>query len=163
MKKQGLQPIIGNNPRILILGSLPGDESLRRQEYYGNPRNMFWDVMNGILGEKAPAAYPEKIEYLKRHGIALWDVLHSAEREGSLDSNIRNEDFNDIAKLIGDNPSIEVIATNGGKAEKSFRKYLRRNPALFGKRICFCTSTSPMSICSGWNLERLVGQWRQIL
>ena len=120
MKKQGLQPVIGKNPRILILGSLPGDESLRKQEYYGNPINMFWDVMSGILGKPAPATYPEKVEYLKRHGIALWDVLCSAEREGSLDSNIKDEEFNDITKLIADNPSIEVIVTNGGKAEKSF-------------------------------------------
>lgn len=163
MKKQGLQPIIGNNPRILILGSLPGDESLRRQEYYGNPRNMFWDVMSGILGEKAPVQYPQKTEYLKNHGIALWDVLQAAEREGSLDANIRNEEFNDIERLVAENPSIEVIATNGGKAEKSFRKYLRRHPTLSEKRIYFCTSTSSMSICSGWNLERLIGQWRQIL
>ena len=161
--KEGLKPLIGTNPKVLILGSLPGDESLRKQEYYGNPRNMFWDVMSGILGEKAPARYPERVEYLKRHGIALWDVLHAAEREGSLDANIKNEEFNDIAGLLAANPSIEVIATNGGKAEKSFRKYLRRNPSVAGKRICHCASTSPMSICAGWNLERLIEQWRKIL
>ena len=119
--------------------------------------------MSGILGKPAPATYPEKVEYLKRHGIALWDVLCSAEREGSLDSNIKDEEFNDITKLIADNPSIEVIVTNGGKAEKSFRKYLRRNPAFLSKRIHYCTSTSPMSICSGWNLEKLIGQWSEIL
>lgn len=162
MKKIGLQPVIGSNARILILGSLPGDESISRQEYYGYPRNMFWDVMSGILGEKAPVLYSEKVEYLKRHGIALWDVLHAAERDGSLDSNIRNEEFNDIAKLIADNPSIEVIVTNGGKAEKSFRKYLRKNPSISGKRICYCTSTSAMSLCAGWTLERLIEQWRKL-
>lgn len=161
--KEGLKPVIDGNSRILILGSLPGDESLRRQEYYGNPRNMFWEVMSGVLGEKAPLQYSEKIEYLKRHGIALWDVLHAAEREGSLDANIRNEEFNDIAGLLAANPSIEVIATNGGKAEKSFRKYLRRNPSIAGKRIFHCASTSSMSICAGWNLERLIDQWRKIL
>lgn len=161
MKKLGLRPIIGKNARVVILGSLPGDESIRRQEYYGYPRNMFWDVMSGILGEKAPVLYSEKVEYLKRHGIALWDVLHAAERDGSLDSNIRNEEFNDIAKLIADNPSIEVIVTNGGKAEKSFRKYLRKNPSISDKRICYCTSTSSMSLCAGWTLERLIEQWRK--
>ena len=91
--KEGLQPVIGPNPRILILGSLPGDESLRKQEYYGNPRNMFWDVMSGVLGEKAPIRYPERVEYLKRHGIALWDALHVAEREGSLDANINLQEI----------------------------------------------------------------------
>ena len=163
MKKLGLEPVIGTNPRILILGSLPGDESIRKQEYYGNPRNMFWDVMGGILGEKAPVRYSERVEYLKRHGIALWDILHAAEREGSLDAKIKNEEFNDIAWLLSDNPSIEVIATNGGKAEKSFRKYLRRNPSVTGKRIYHCASTSPMSICAGWDLGRLIEQWREII
>ena len=161
--KKGLKPLIGTNPRILVLGSLPGDESLRKQEYYGNPRNMFWEVMSGVLGEPAPLRYAEKVEYLKHRGIALWDVLHAAEREGSLDANIQNEEFNDIESLVSENPSIEVIVTNGGKAGKSFRKYLRRHPSLVGKRICFCASTSSMSLCSGWTLERLIGQWREIL
>lgn len=161
--KKGLAPLIDKNAKILILGSLPGDESIRKQEYYGNPRNMFWDVMSGILGEKAPIPYTEKIEYLKRHGIALWDTLHAAERKGGLDANIRKEEFNDIAKLVSENPSIEVIATNGGKAKKSFRKYLRENPALTDRRIYYCTSTSAMSLCCGWNLERLISQWRKIL
>lgn len=161
--KKGLEPLIGKNARILILGSLPGDESIRKQEYYGNPNNMFWDVMSGILGKNAPISYPEKVEYLKRHGIALWDVLHAAEREGSLDANIRKEEFNDIAKLLSEHPSLEVIAINGGKAEKSFRKYLRMNPVLSSRRICYCTSTSGMSRCSGWNLERLIRQWQEIL
>jgi len=163
MKKSGLQPIIGDNAKILILGSLPGDESLRKQEYYGNPRNMFWDVMSGILGEQAPVQYCERQEYLNRHGIALWDILHSAQREGSLDANIREEEFNDIEGLLRANPSIETIVTNGGKAEKSFRKYLRTHPSLAGKKIHFCTSTSPLSVCSGWNLQRLIAQWRTIL
>lgn len=163
MKKLGLPPIIGNNPRILILGSLPGDVSLRKQEYYGNQRNMFWDVMSGILGEPAPLQYAKKVDYLMRHGIALWDVLHAAERAGSLDANIRNGEFNDIERLISENPSIAVIATNGGETEKSFRKYLRTHQALICKRICYCKSTSPMVLCSGWNLDKLIEQWREIL
>ena len=161
--KKGLKPVIGRNAKILILGSLPGDVSLRKQEYYGNPRNMFWDVMSGILGEKAPASYHDKVEFLKRHGIALWDVLRAAEREGSLDANIRNEEFNDIIGFVSENPSIEVIVTNGGTAEKSFRRYLRQYPAMTEKRIYHCTSTSAMSLCSGWTLDRLVCQWREIL
>lgn len=161
--KEGLKPIIGNNPRILILGSLPGDESIRKQEYYGNPRNMFWDVISGILGEPAPLQYAKKVDYLKRHGIALWDVLHAAERAGSLDANIHNGEFNDIERLISENPSITVIAINGGEAKKSFRKYLRTHPALIYKRICYCKSTSPMVLCSGWNLNKLIEQWREIL
>ena len=61
MKKQGLQPVVGDNPRTLILGSLPGDESILRQEYYGNPKNLFWKVIGNILGLQVPTTYPEKI------------------------------------------------------------------------------------------------------
>lgn len=163
MKKHGLLPVVGQNARILILGSLPGDESLRRQEYYGNPRNRFWAVMGGVLGEDAPESYPEKVMYLKKHGIALWDVISAADREGSLDSNIRNMEFNDIAGLLSANPTIEVIALNGNKAIGSFNKYLRRHPSIAGLRICRLPSTSAMSVCAGWNLEDLVERWLEIL
>lgn len=163
MKKQGLQPVVGDNPRTLILGSLPGDESILRQEYYGNPKNLFWKVIGNILGLQVPTTYPEKISVLKSHGIALWDVLHSAERQGSLDINIKDEEFNDIAGLLARHPSISVIALNGGKAAASFSKYLKSNPSIRSTRIVYCTSTSSMSICAGWNLERLTEQWKAIL
>lgn len=159
--KQGLKPLIGEGARILILGSLPGEISLKNQEYYANPNNMFWDIMGTILDEKIPNTYPEKVNYLKRHGIALWDVLHTAEREGSLDSNIRNEEFNDIAKLVCDHPSIDTIVTNGGKAEKLLRKYIKANP--LNKKIYFCKSTSGMIRCAGWNLQKLSSHWSSIL
>lgn len=162
-KKIGLAPVIGDDARILILGSLPGDESLRKQEYYGNPKNMFWKVIGNVLEEQVPFSYPEKVAYLEKHGIALWDVLKSAQREGSLDSNIQNEEFNDHEGFLLEHPSISVIALNGGKAEKSFSKYLRRHPALRGKRIVPCKSTSMMSLCAGWTLDSLSEQWNEIL
>lgn len=160
--KIGLKPLIGKNASVLVLGSLPGDESLRKQEYYGNPNNMFWDIMSCILKEEAPTKYTDKIKYLERHGIALWDILKSAERQGSLDSNICKEEFNDIASLILDNPTIDTIVTNGGKAEKLFRKYLRVNPFLKSKKILHFKSTSAMSRCAGWNLNKLALQWSEI-
>ena len=86
--KTGLAPIAGKSSRLLILGSLPGDESIRRQQYYAHPRNHFWPIMAGLLGEELPEDYEKKKAMLLRHGIALWDVLFSAEREGSLDTNI---------------------------------------------------------------------------
>lgn len=162
-KKIGLAPIIGDNARILILGSLPGDESLRRQEYYGNPKNMFWRVLGNILDETALDPYSDKVEFLKRHGIALWDVLKAAEREGSLDANIQNEEFNDLEGLLQEHPFISTIVLNGGKAERSFMKYLRHHPSLRNKRIVPCKSTSMMSLCAGWTLERLSDQWKEIL
>lgn len=161
--KEGLKPVISDNARILILGSLPGDESLKRQEYYGNPRNLFWKVIGNAIGETVPTEYAAKVEYLKAHGIALWDVFKAAEREGSLDANIINEEFNDIAGLLEKYPNIDTIALNGGKSAKAFSKYLRRNPQLRKKRrIIECKSTSAMILCSGWTLESLSEDWKKI-
>ena len=80
--KQGLAPIVCPSPRILILGSLPSDESIRRQEYYGNPRNLFWKVIAGVYGEPTPETYEAKKDILFRHGIALWDVCAHLIAEG---------------------------------------------------------------------------------
>lgn len=161
--KKGLEPLVGKNARILILGSLPGDESIRKQEYYANPKNMFWDVMSRILNETVPDGYTEKKKYLERHGIALWDILYSADRVGSLDKDLKDEKFNDIGKLLQDNPSIERIVVNGGKAKKLMIKYLRSNKLPTKSRIYFFTSTSGMSRCAGWDLESLATQWSEIL
>ena len=100
MKKHGLAPLVNKEPRILILGSLPSDESIRKQEYYGNPRNLFWNVIAGVFAEPVPETYEEKKALLFRHNIALWDVCASAEREGSLDTNIKNTEFNDLVGFI---------------------------------------------------------------
>ena len=163
MKKKGLAPLVNKDPRILILGSLPGDESLRRQEYYGNPRNLFWQVIASVYGEPVPETYEEKKSLLFKHHIALWDVCAAAEREGSLDSNIKNVEFNDLANFIKMHPTIQMIVLNGGKAGKEYRRYIRAHMMdIIGREEYFFTSTSPLSISAGWPLERIVEQWREI-
>lgn len=162
-RKNGLAPLIGESPEILILGSLPGDESLRLQQYYGNPRNMFWRVMAKVFGETVPDDYSGKSEFLKSHGIALWDVFSAAEREGSLDANIRGEEYNDLAGLLGSNPTIRTVVLNGGKAEKAFRTYARRHAMPEGIRVLPFTSTSMMSLSAGWDLDRISKQWEGML
>ena len=88
--KKGLSPLcISADTEVLILGSLPSDESIRKQEYYGNPKNYFWDILSIVFGEAIGQDYESKREFLRRHHIALWDVIAEARREGSLDSNIR--------------------------------------------------------------------------
>ena len=161
--KQGLGPLIGTAPRILVLGSLPGDESLRRQEYYGHPRNMFWKVLAAVFEDAEPRSYPEKKAFLDRHGVALWDVFAAARRSGSLDSRIQDAVYNDIAGLIRACPGIRTIVLNGGKALSAFRSIRKKDPDAFaGIRILPLTSTSPLSVSAGWPLERLIGQWRQV-
>lgn len=162
-RKSGLAPVCGESPEILILGSLPGDESIRRQQYYGNPRNMFWDVLGGVFSEQPPYDYLGRKDYLAKRRIALWDVFQSAEREGSLDSEIFKPEFNDISSLLLRHPSIRVIALNGGKAEKAFRQYCKGHELdLSNIRIIPLKSTSPLVVSAGWNLKRLISQWRSI-
>ncbi len=98
--KQSFPPFVDSRARILILGTLPGEESLRLQRYYGNPRNLFWRVLADVFAEPYVIEYEQQKAMLRRNRIALWDVLHSAERIGSLDSAIKNPVPNDIAKLL---------------------------------------------------------------
>lgn len=166
MSKQGLSPLLCENPRILILGSLPGDRSIELQQYYGHPRNRFWQVMSVVLGKPLPEDYAGKKRLLSDAGIILWDVYQSAEREGSLDSNIKEPRFNDLLTLLKENPTIRVIATNGKTAERAFSEWsdsvcfraqeLSRNIAFYGM-----PSTSPAN--AGWTLDKLLDAWRKII
>jgi len=93
MLKLSFPPIADSSCVCLILGSMPGEESLRRQQYYGHPRNAFWRIINENLPNRS---YEDRCSFLLAHGIALWDVLKSAHRQGSLDSAIRNEKPNEF-------------------------------------------------------------------
>lgn len=117
-----LSPIADRQARVLILGSFPGEASLRAGEYYGHPRNHFWRLVGGVVGETLHGLpYATRIERLVARRIALWDVIARCEREGSLDSAIRSEVANDLGGLLRRCPRIVVIAFNGGKSA-SYRK-----------------------------------------
>ena len=109
----GLPPVTGENPAVLILGSSPSVMSLEKAEYYGNPRNQFWQIMERIAGVPADRPYAERISCLKKRRFALWDVLATCERHASCDQSIRNPQANDIAGLLEDYPTIACIALNG--------------------------------------------------
>ena len=116
-------PVIDDGCRVLILGSMPSVVSLKRQQYYGHKQNYFWPMMFTILEEPYSDDFAEKKRMLLRHHIALWDVLASCEREGSLDSNITDEVPNDIRTLLQVYPSIQYLMFNGRKAFQSFKKH----------------------------------------
>ena len=121
--KQGLNPVVDDNSRILILGSLPGDASLKSREYYAYPQNQFWNILSSIYQESIRVDYESKRAFLRKHGIALWDVLKAAERKGSLDSNIRSPVVNDLKGFIRKHPQIRAIGLNGRKAWEKFNKH----------------------------------------
>lgn len=83
-------PVVGENPTVLILGSMPGEASLRAQRYYHHPQNLFWRMLGEALRFDSKIPYEERVEFLKQKGVALWDVLAACDRAGSLDSAIKN-------------------------------------------------------------------------
>ena len=125
----GFPPVYSANAKILILGSMPSVESLNQSFYYAHPRNAFWPMMAEILGEGMPQSVEEKKAMLIRHRIALWDTVGSCEREGSLDSAIRDAQANDFAWLYERCPEIETIFFNGAAAETLYRRLVARQDA----------------------------------
>ncbi len=118
-------PVENADSKILVLGSLPSEISLEKTEYYGNPRNAFWRIMFDIFGEEFSENYDKKCDLVLRHNIALWDVVKSAEREGSLDSDIKNYVVNDFEEFISSHKSLEKIILNGGKSYELFSRYCK--------------------------------------
>lgn len=120
---KGFGPLVGPEPRILILGTMPSPKSLAQQQYYSHPSNCFWHLVAEVLDESFPEEYEERVSLLIRHKIALWDVLASCKRKGSADANIGDEQANDFGDIISCNPSLLAICFNGKKAERKFRKH----------------------------------------
>lgn len=116
-------PVADASARILILGSMPGRESLRMGQYYAHPRNLFWPILGELAGAGPGLAYALRIAALKRARIALWDVLKSCIREGSLDSRIDDDSLvaNDFGRFFRQHPGIKQVFFNGAKAEACFR------------------------------------------
>jgi TDG/mug DNA glycosylase family protein len=127
--KSSFAPVADAAARVLILGSLPGELSLRRRQYYGNPRNQFWRLLGAVLGEDLERlAYELRLAALLSAGVGLWDVVRSARREGSLDGAIREHQPNALAQFAATLPSLRAIAFNGGKAATIGRQQLGDQP-----------------------------------
>jgi hypoxanthine-DNA glycosylase len=124
--KHGLPPVAAPNARLLILGSLPGEESLRAERYYAHARNHFWRLTGEVVvGEKLDAlGYDQRLDALKRHRIALWDVIGSARREGSLDQSLRDVEARDLPTFVASLPELRAIGFNGATAARIGRRAL---------------------------------------
>ena len=120
-------PIATPQARILILGSVPGQASLDAKQYYAHPHNAFWPIMGELIGAGPDKPYEERTRILKARHIAVWDVLQSCIRPGSLDTDIRNEAPNDFAAFFAKHPHVTHVGLNGGKAAASFKKHAARH------------------------------------
>lgn len=141
--KNILLPIVDSATRVLIVGSMPGKQSLEKQQYYGNPRNHFWPIMGELLEIAIPNDYTERIALLKNNAIGLWDTIATCEREGSLDAAIRNEKPNDFQTLFEQYPNIQLVLFNGAKAFEVFKKHIGLE-LLNGRAYKKMPSTSPI-------------------
>ena len=139
-KISSFPPIIKKDSKILILGSIPGVKSLEMQQYYAHPQNKFWKIICEIFNEEFTTDYTERIKILEKYHVALWDVIDTCERKGSLDSEIRNEEANKIGELLHNYPNIKAIFCNGQKSYKNLQKILGKK---FRSPIIVLPSTSP--------------------
>jgi hypoxanthine-DNA glycosylase len=115
--KRSFPPVVNDGTRVLVLGSLPGEESLARRQYYGNPRNHFWRLMSDVTGRGlVPLAYEERLRALLDAGVGLWDTVAAATRRGSLDGAIRGHEANPLPELAARLPALRAVGFNGAKA-----------------------------------------------
>lgn len=118
-------PSVSSDARLLILGSLPGEESLRQGRYYAHPTNAFWWLIGEVIGEPlADLPYETRLERLKANRIGLWDVIATARRQGSLDQAIREAELRDLAGFVAGLPGLVAVAFNGATSARHGRKQL---------------------------------------
>jgi TDG/mug DNA glycosylase family protein len=157
-------PIVSVKPQTLILGSMPGVKSLQEQQYYAHPQNSFWKIM-GKLFDDAAETYEQRIGLIKGNALALWDVLKSCKRDGSLDSEIEagTIEVNDFAAFLKKHSTITRIFFNGATAEKEFmRRVLPELSQSLKARLSLkrLPSTSPAH--AGLRVEKKIKEWSAI-
>jgi hypoxanthine-DNA glycosylase len=154
VRKSSFGAIADARTRLLVLGSLPGEASLRLGQYYGHPRNQFWRLMGAVLGQELEALpYRERLEALQAAGVGLWDVVRSAARKGSLDTHIREHEPNALEALVAELPELRAVAFNGGTALRLGRGLL---DGVAGVEIAALPSSSPAHTLA---FERKLQAW----
>jgi hypoxanthine-DNA glycosylase len=157
---QSFPPLASPNSRVLILGSMPGVESLRAGQYYAHPRNAFWPIMGQLFGAKPSLPYEERTARLQSAGVALWDVLHTCVRPGSLDSSITDEVANDFPAFFAARPTITHVFFNGSKAEMAFRRHVLPRLPEHRHALARLPSTSPAH--AAMLLEAKIRAWSAV-
>ena len=163
MRVYSFPPVAADDARILILGSMPGIASLQATQYYAHPRNHFWRIISEIYGQSAVPDYPQRLKLLCANRLALWDVLHSCVRPGSLDAAIEHHSAepNELIGLLQSHPAIVRICCNGGTAFTALRRYFgnalrARFPQVEVRQL---PSTSAAN--ASWSYARKLLAWQQ--
>lgn len=159
----GFPPIVAKNATLLILGSMPGEASLRARQYYAHPQNQFWRIVAELLGGDPAAPYARRLRMLTHARIALWDVLQACEREGSLDADIDEASLqpNDFAAFFSRHRQITRVFFNGAKAEACFRRHVMPDIRIKPVEYQRLPSTSPANASISY--VRKFEAWRAAL
>lgn len=155
---EGIGPVFDASSKILLLGTMPSPKSRETGFYYGHAQNRFWRVLADLLREEVPTGKEERIKFLLRHQIALWDVLESCVISGADDGSIRMPKANDLSVIL-DKAPIMAIFTTGTKAAKLYQKLCF---PLTGRQAVALPSTSPAN-CRRYTYETLREAYRVIL
>lgn len=151
-----IEPIYDKDSKILILGSFPSVKSREANFFYHHPQNRFWRVLAAVYQDIVPEEIADKKAFLKRHQIALWDVIASCNIKGSSDSSISDVEVNDLNMIIA-NSSVKHIYTNGNLADKLYHRYF---DTIIDLPVTKLPSTSPAN--AAYSLDKLLIYWRVI-
>lgn len=149
-------PYFDEESEILILGSFPSVKSRENHFYYGHPQNRFWRVLANVFVEDTPVTVETKKAFLKKHHIALWDVIASCDITGSSDSSIKNVTPNDLSRIFR-TAQIKQIFVNGKTAEKYYNRFIKNSD--FREAVCL-PATSPAN--AKFTVEKLTDEWNII-
>jgi hypoxanthine-DNA glycosylase len=157
-QKTAFPPIVDEHCILLILGTMPGEMSLKLQQYYGHKSNQFWKIMFGLFDLRVPDPYVERKQLLLDKHIALWDVLSHCEGRGSADHHIVNETANDFAAFYKKYPRIKTVVFDSTHAEKFYMRHIGKSPDKTYLRV-----PSPSSAHAGRSLQQKIDEWKVIL
>ena len=160
----GLPPISNGAARILILGSMPGVESLQQQHYYAHPRNQFWTILSAVLASEpalSKISYADKQAQLLDHGIALWDVIYRCQRPGSLDTSIEFDSIrvNNFHEFFAEHLQLESIFFNGRKAQQIFMQLVYPELSAEHQQLNYLTLPSTSPAHAAMRLPQKQQQW----
>ncbi len=157
MLKKALHPLIDNSTVILIMGTMAGEQSIAKQQYYANRGNLFWKILFSVFGEEFSASYEDRIALVKKYNIGLWNVLQSCKREGSSDATITEETINDFESLHKQFPNIKYVFFESKAAAKYFQKH-----TIPQEGITYMTLPSTSGLNAGLTTAEKTAQWKVV-
>ena len=160
----GFEPIAAPDAKVLILGSLPSIKSLQKHEYYGNPQNTFWRVMGELFDAGPEIPYAHRVEKLMHHRIAIWDVLLSSKRPGSMDAaiDLASATPNDFQMFYDEHPMLEMLCFNGKRAAQLYERLVVPQGISTTDNIKFRTMPSTSPAYASMKLDEKTRHWSAI-